>query len=219
MDTTKISKQRTTEFEGNAAVESPSLLNLIKGNLTFGARHERQFINEGNFNHIQKLGKLVEYCNNNHLIGSLNKSIEASNSNKNVLLYLVEGEFTCKGDKSISTSFVEKEKIEADNSQLGRYKTVGEIALLSTSIANMQLTLACSMKYFSDMGESRIVVGKDYSDNDYFEIQPHSGNYHFFEGRIKATFEGLVILNGQNKNKLYGSPLVLVNDFSPNLII
>jgi hypothetical protein len=75
------------------------------------------------------------------------------------------------------------------------------------------------MKYFSDMGGGRVTTGKEYSEQDLVDIHPHSGNYLFFEGKYEAQFEAILFLTGQKGKELYGSPLALINTFSPNLTI
>ena len=137
------------------------------------------------------------------------------------MLYTVSGNFNCNCNRVNNRSFLDKEKKEADENgtQLGFAKTIGEMVYLTTHVGNKNLYLACSYKYFSDMGASRICIGSEFSENDHLKIYPHSGNFFFFNGTVDATFEAIFILNGQKENILFGSPLALINDFSSDLII
>jgi hypothetical protein len=69
------------------------------------------------------------------------------------------------------------------------------------------------------MGSHRIKVGEEYSDNDLVDVLPHSGNIFFFSGVQGAEFDTIMFLTGQKNRDLFGSPLVLLNSFSPNLTI
>lgn len=71
------------------------------------------------------------------------------------------------------------------------------------------------------MGGSRVFVEghNNFSENDLVSIHPHSGNWHFFNGKYDATFDVILLLTGQKDYELYGSALVIVNAFSPNFNI
>ncbi|VVB85515.1 Uncharacterised protein [uncultured archaeon] len=72
------------------------------------------------------------------------------------------------------------------------------IAILSSQLEKNRLQLACSLKYFSDMGVSR--------DGEYL---PHSGNYFFFKGTVKPLFSTLFLYQGIDGNDILGSPIYL----------
>ncbi|MCL2071964.1 MAG: hypothetical protein FWH07_07010 [Oscillospiraceae bacterium] len=227
-DTNRIQQQKSIGYEGNIGVGSSALLQqLINATASVNGKRSSQRTTEGTFNHIQKLGVLLNYCKKNNLIRDLNDAIVKNDFKENILLYSIKSEFRCSmwDKKFLSDDFVNKENEEAnlhqrfDTEELtkNRLKEVGKIVELNTDVENVQLSLACSTKFFTDMGSSRITVGEDFSEKDLMMFCPHSGNYHFFEGEICPTFEAFVILNGQKDNLIYGSPLVLINRFLPEL--
>jgi hypothetical protein len=224
-DINRIQKQNSISYGGNINAGIPLLQPLI--NAAVDGRRANQRIDEGAFNHTQKLGIVLDYCKKNNLIGDLSDAITTNNFKENTLLYWVKSEFRCSmfDKKYLSADFVDSENEEANSSQLldtktptiNNLKVIGEIVELNSTLESVQLSLACSTKYFSDMGSGRILVGDDFSDKDLMKIRPHSGNYHFFEGEITPTFEAFIILSGQRDNLIYGSPLVLINRFAPEL--
>jgi hypothetical protein len=80
----------------------------------------------------------------------------------------------------------------------------GGIAILKARIGSYSLNLSCSMKYFSDMS----FINKDAEGN--FIPQPHSMNYHFFNGVIDVQFRSIVFILGKQNNELMGSPIYLM---------
>lgn len=94
--------------------------------------------------------------------------------------------------------------------------SVSNIAILASRIADFTLELACSMKYFSDMGGSR----HDRTNGpDEWDVHPHSGNHHFFRGETMAYFEALVFINGVKAEHIFATPLYLATTPNPNVLI
>ncbi|MBR0283443.1 MAG: hypothetical protein IJQ81_17925 [Oscillibacter sp.] len=207
--------QTTNEFEveGNAELESPSLLQIIKAKLSFGSRAQRQVIKEGKFNHIQKLSKVMDFASRKGLIEDLSEAINKGMSNSRTVLYYISASFRCKQHQNkpeTSKSFSDDYLLADDG-----LAVKSGVALLEADVESKKLLLSCSLKYFSDMGARRVYAGEGDNKEDYWMIHPHSGNYHFFNGFIPAFFEAIIVLNGQKGNTLYGSPVVLINDFHP----
>jgi hypothetical protein len=92
-------------------------------------------------------------------------------------------------------------------------RIVSEICIICSEIQDYTLRLACSYKFFSDMGGSWSDRSREWS------VTPHSGNHHFFEGEVDAWFEAVLFVNGIRGNTILGTPLFLVHSFDPNLIL
>ncbi len=219
IDIDEINTKNIFEVKGNGNIETDTIFKILKGNIELGGNSAREYQSVGKINYIQKFKKIIEYCYKTNSIVDLNKYLDKEETGE-YLLYTITGEFCC-GYYEMDEEVIQNEKQEADNhNEIGeKYKRVGDIAILHTRTQNgTELELACSMKYFTDMGESRKIVGKDCSDDDFFEVHPHSGNYYFFKGKIKGTFEAIIVLLGSKDGVLYGSPLALINKFSPIMI-
>ena len=84
---------------------------------------------------------------------------------------------------------------------VGRFQVVSyddSYAHLSATMRNgCKLILACSMKYFSDMG------------NEAGRRVPHSGNVHFFKGKVDPEFTTVVYVVEVQDTAIYGTPLFL----------
>jgi hypothetical protein len=92
-------------------------------------------------------------------------------------------------------------------------RVVSDMCIICSSIGEFTLRLACSYKFFSDMGGSWDEHAGEW------RVNPHSGNEHFFSGAADAWFETLVFVNGIKGDTILGSPLFLaiVNDPSMRL--
>lgn len=216
MDIKEINSKHIVDIQSDGSLESDAIFKIINGKMSLGGRNSREYQSIGYINYIQKFRKIIDYCYKNNKIVELEKFISKEVTG-NFLLYTITEVFSCEYF-GMDQDIIKKEKQEADSYNIKgeKYKKVGDIAILhATTKLNIQIELACSMKYFSDMGESRVVVEKGLSENDYFDIHPHSGNYSFFEGEISGTFEAIILLLGKKDNVLYGSPLALINKFSP----
>lgn len=220
IDVSKIQTQKEMEIDGQAQIEIPTIKQIIKSGLSFGMRRKTFFNEEGQLNHIQKFRKVISFCQNNRLIQDINQLVEHANNNTPVL-YTITGKFACDDFHHCDEAFLEAEKVEADSFKQNNQslKTIGRIVVLKTDIGKRKLYLACSTKYFSDMGCALRSKELNGSNEDCYVIHPHSGNHFFFSGAVDATFEAIFILNGQKEDCLFGSPVALFNDYSSDLII
>ena len=220
LDVSKVQTQKEMEFDGQTQIEAPTIMQIIKSGLSFGMRRRTFFNEEGQLNHIQKFRKVISFCQKNGLIQDINQLDERANNNVPVL-YTITGKFTCDDFHYCDEAFLEAEKVEADNFKQDNQslRTIGRIVVLKTDIGKRKLYLACSTKYFSDMGCERRSKELNGSNEDCYVIHPHSGNHFFFSGAVDATFEAIFILNGQKDDCLFGSPVALINDFSSELLI
>jgi hypothetical protein len=215
VDVTKQQGIKSTELSGEASAEY-FIPGLIKGGFSFGGRRKfEQLKEEGPTNDYQKLREIVDYCEKHHCIQALNECLSDNALPSNEpLLYTLSGKFKCVPPSPCD--FFSKEVSEANSFQCSnknKLQTIGRIAELSTKVCGYTLSLACSYKYFSDMGGHRD------ADSNTWVVAPHSGNHLFFRGVIVATFDALFVLSGQKEKTIYGSPIVLVNSFSSDLII
>ena len=88
---------------------------------------------------------------------------------------------------------------------------VSDIAIINSEVGGYALSLACSYKYFSDMGGSWDEREKEWS------VYPHSGNFHFFTGQCDAWFDSLIFVTGIRGTTIMGTPLFLVHSVDPSL--
>jgi hypothetical protein len=114
--------------------------------------------------------------------------------------------------------FVEAEcKVEdAVDVYYAGFRAKARMALLESAYEKYHIMLACSYKFFSDMGSSRLFKDGELSDDDEFDIHPHSGNWHFFAGEKSGKFDAFLFLTQQEGTNLFGSPVVLFNAFKPD---
>ncbi len=220
IDVSKIQTQKEIELDGQAQIETPTIMQIIKSGLSFGARRRSFFSEEGQLNYIQKFRKVISFCQKNRLIQDISQLNRRVN-NTTPVLYTITGKFTCDSFHYCDEAFLNAEKVEADNFKQNdqSLKTIGRIVVLKTDIGEQKLYLACSTKYFSDMGWERRTKESNGLNEDFYVIHPHSGNHFFFSGTVDATFEAIFILNGQKEGCLFGSPVALLNDYSSDLLI
>jgi hypothetical protein len=95
----------------------------------------------------------------------------------------------------------------------GNNRIVSNMCILCSEIEDSTLRLACSYKFFSDMG------GQLDERRREWEVHPHSGNYHFFEGEVDAWFETVIFINGIRGSTILGTPLFLVHSSDPELVL
>lgn len=219
----KIQQKRTNELEAKTDLSIPSIFALVKGGLSFGGRGRREYSIEGEMNPLQKLNKIVEHLEQKRLLGDLNESINNHQVQSGKICYAYSGTFSCNRDPSlqIDQDYLEQENRECElpSKHWTGLRAMSRMTTLYSKFKDYDLVLAASYKYFSDMGGSRVVVGKEPSEDDLVSIGPHSGNGHFFAGHHAATFDTILFISGQRERTLFCSPLVIVNSFSPDLTL
>jgi hypothetical protein len=90
-----------------------------------------------------------------------------------------------------------------------RSALVSRMCMLVSCTGSYTLNLACSLKYFGDMGGS-------WNERDQeWDVHPHSGNHHFFSGDTDAWFDALLFVNGVRGKTIMGSPLCLAYGSDP----
>jgi len=219
-----VKETKSLQIEGKAETGLPSVFGLIKNGLSFGGRRGTEYVIEGDVSPVQRLQRITASFEAQGLIGDLNSSLLANQADSKSICFSYSGVFTCVGREestkftSAHKDYIRKEEQETAYSPLMYgVRTIGRMCVLKSEFAGYTLFLACSTKYFSDMGSSRI-EGKD-GGEDVFAITPHSGNHFFFAGEYPATFDVILFLTGQRERNLYGSPIALINTFTPDLTI
>ena len=92
-------------------------------------------------------------------------------------------------------------------------KLVSDMCIITTRIGDFDLNLACSFKYFTDMGGSWGEQEKEWT------VAPHSGNYHFFRGDTSMWFDTLIFITGLRGTTIMGTPLFLIQRSDKGLTI
>lgn len=201
---------------------------VLSGTLQFGGRREHRRSEEGTVGPIQQLAAVASRLQADGTLVDLNAAIAGDAVITDSTCFFYRGAFRCLPEEQKAgftrsySNYVADEEAASVLPPPGPnhgLTPVGRMCVLESQCDRFAITLACSMKYFSDMGGSRVVVGEEYSDRDLIDIHPHSGNHHFFAGRHLARFDALIILTGQDDTRLFGSPLALINRFSPDLTI
>jgi hypothetical protein len=94
-----------------------------------------------------------------------------------------------------------------------RGQLVSDMCIICSEVEEFTLRLACSYKYFSEMGGSW-----DERDQEW-DVHPHSGNTHFFNGEVDTWLEALVFINGIRGKTILGTPLFVVHAPNPTLVL
>jgi len=94
-----------------------------------------------------------------------------------------------------------------------RGQLVSNICIICSEVEEFTLRLACSYKYFSEMGGS-------WNERDReWDVHPHSGNYHFFNAEVDTWLDAVVLVNGIRGKTILGTPLFLVHSPNPTLVL
>jgi pimeloyl-ACP methyl ester carboxylesterase len=82
-----------------------------------------------------------------------------------------------------------------------------KIALLHFKLGTLLVELSCSIRYFSEY----------YDPSVGFSL--HSGNYHFFEGKISPIFDAVIVPLDRTQDRLVASPLFLALETNSGTIL
>jgi hypothetical protein len=187
---------------------------------------------------VQKLATVLDYIDNNEKVLDLAQVCrERAGAALDAFCYVYEGSFYAlgrlgRGDSGLQISAAALEKspndiviskdlliaparIENALKEVGPNKSslVSDMTIICSDINQYTVRLACSYKYFSDMGGEMDVRRSEW------DVHPHSGNYAFFEGESDAYLRGVLFLNGIRGNTIMGTPLCLVYSSDPSLRI
>lgn len=210
-----IRKDVDSNIDGE--VGAKALLGYLKAKLKFGRREHRGTEEIGSLSTLHKLDDVLKYINEHKVILDLNELLENSTEPvQGVFCFSYTGEFEVK-KKSFSQNEEHIKKIEDENRPQisdGNNRILNSgITLLHSKCGDFEIELACSNRFFSDMG------GSYREDKNEWFVSPHSGNYHFFSGKSKANFKCILFMAGRDSNLLYATPLFLVHDSTATLMI
>ena len=231
----------TRSREGTVGVNvgSDSILGLLKAGLSFGGRQSATVEEVEHQTVIQQLKAVVAYIEGNEKILDLGELCRRRDGVRlDAFVYTYAGRFFALGKVArgefggihISNEALERapddivlskelllQPARQENALVERGPNngalVSNMALLTSIAGDFTVSLACSLKYFADMG------GRwDERDREW-EVVPHSGNYQFFGGGADAWFEAMVFVTGMRDRTIMGTPLFLVHGADPGLVI
>lgn len=194
-------------------------LNYLQG-LAYGTRRRRHLKDTDGI--MQRLKAVLSHIVTAENVADLNAICTAeAGAPLEAFCYSYSGSFTVVGqqkdprgvleivespDDPARSQMIDAGRSEQTNADVGAsgMPIQSTMVELVSKCGSYTLNLACSLKYFSDMGMSGT-----HKPGAYW-IGPHSGNYFFFDGRVPAWFDTLIFLNGVNGKNIYGTPLFLV---------
>jgi hypothetical protein len=213
-DDNKLTETTASQLGGKINGTVSGLLGFLTGGLEATGQRQMVQVKERSKNSFHKLAGVLAHFHRSGKIVALDDCIQERRTLSESAIYMATAEFSVfSGGKD--EKYIREEKQKEDRIKVYHYdiEAVSSICVLKASLLNFDLRLACSLKYFCEMGSSRI-FGQA-SDEDKFRITPHSGNYFFFDGAVPCEFTGLFYISQQKENILYGSPLVLFQSFVP----
>jgi len=229
-----VRRSNTADAKGEAS----GILGFFKAGLSVGASRHTEIEEVGGQTVVQKLAIILNHIEANERVLDLAKLCrERAGVKLDAFCYFYEGSFYSLGTlsrrdsslwisgtalkKSPDDIVISKELLITPAHKENALKEVGpnksslvsDMTIICSDIGSYTLRLACSYKYFSNMGGSW-----DEDDNEW-EVEPHSGNYQFFEGATEAYFCCVVFLNGDRGKTIMGTPLCLAHSTDPSLSI
>jgi hypothetical protein len=150
------------------------------------------------------------YCGRFYNLGDISRGADSGISISGAALR------RSKDDIILSKSLlIEPARIENSVQEVGpgNSRIVSNMCILCSEIEDFTLRLACSYKFFSDMGGHLDARSREW------DVLPHSGNHHFFAGEVDAWFETVVFINGMKESTILGTPLFLANSSDPEIVL
>lgn len=236
---TETSRRDERGSQVDSDVEGGAVLGFFKAALRVGARSSTMVESKGTQSTIQRLEKVLDHIQRHESVLNLNDLCRLKKGVKlDGLCYSYSGRFHVQGtvqrrqDGGVyinESAFahgkgvvvVSRDKLISPARAENRYREKGpnkgwivsDMCLLASTVASYELSLACSYKYFGDMG------GNWYEHDKEWNVSPHSGNHHFFDGKTTAWFDTLLFINGIEGSTIMGTPLFLVHAQDPKLVI
>lgn len=229
---------RGKEGSASANVGSDSLLSILKAGFTLNSRRSYSVQEKGHETEIQQLQTVLQHIYRHEKVLDLNELCRnRAGVSLDAFAYTYTGEFFAlanlgrrSGGIYISDSSLEHgpEEIviskdlllkparqENSLAETGPNKgaLVSDMALVNSFVGEFIISLACSLKYFADMGGSW-----DDRKNEWV-VTPHSGNHHFFSGETGMWATTLLFVTGMRGNTIMGTPLFIAQESNPRLTI
>jgi hypothetical protein len=239
---TSKSVKKGKEGDASAEAGANALFGFIKGGLKVGARSRMDVEETGAQSTVQRLVKVLEHVGKSEKVLDLAQICTRKQGVKlDAFCYTYSGKFFAlanigrKSERYGSGIHFPEEAIERSGDEIviskkllvepGRQENdfpekgpnnsrlVSDMCILTSHVSDYVLNLACSLKYFSDMGGSYDEKAGEW------DVYPHSGNHHFFAGGCDSWFEAVLFLNGIQGKTIMGTPLCLLHSIDPNLTI
>ena len=160
-----------------------SILSLFGTDLSYGANGAIQFNKKEKVQYARKLNKVLSVLEKEKQLQQLD--LKSSHLPSNSLFYYITSKFHVSDRSSVTEDG-------------GYFDGIVQIESGDISDDGIKLSLACSIKYFSDT-----------RSNGKYMI--HSGNYYFFKGNAEIEFDTVFVYTyfDADKKTIYGSPLFL----------
>lgn len=233
--------RRGKEAETSAEAGAGGFFGFLKASLNVGGKISRAVEEVGTMTTIQKAIKVIEYIEEHENVPDLNDLCKREKGvSLDAFCYRYEGEFFTLGHLSrnkdsygglnISAAALAKAGDEIliskdllinparnENAFMetgpNNGSLVSNMCIISSNAFAFTLELACSYKYFSDMGGEWRESDKEWA------VVPHSGNHFFFNGESTSRFESLLFINGIRGRTIFGTPLFLTYSRHSSLAI
>lgn len=197
---TRIQTGNSVEIGGNVTVGTGLLKRISNFDLNFGGKRKKDELRECIENDIQKLKKLLKYCDDKKLIYTIDSKKERLNPD-DAILYRVIGNFIDKGN----TNNLNNDTINIDYN-LAKMNEFNEresrIVTIETKVHGLTISLDCSYDNFWDC-RSQPKLGRSISSG-----------MRFFEYDMPYSFEAIFVPLGRKRRTIYGSPVVLLHSFT-----
>jgi hypothetical protein len=230
---TQRSVTRNQEGTASTNLGSDSLLGIIKAGLSLQTRRSYVIQDVGQPTVLQQLQTVLSHIEKHELVLDLaaicrNEAGVALDA----FAYTYTGEFFSHASLSrdsgefhiswdpprggghispLEELFIQSAKRENSFNEQGPNNgaLVSDIAIINSSTGRYTIELACSMKFFDDMGGSWDEQKKEWN------VHPHSGNYHFFRGKSGMSATALIFITGVCGQTIMGTPLFLAHISNP----
>lgn len=236
----KRSLTRGRQRQLGGEVSTNPLLGLFKVGAKAGAAYHDDVKDEGGLSVVHRLADLLEHIDTHETVLDLRELIDQQAGTRlDAFCYSYSGPFRVLGefgthryssglainsealDRASGDIIISKDLLIEPARQENAFaetgpnggRLVSSVCLIRSEHGNYAIQLACSLRYFSDMGGHW-----DATDNEW-SVVPHSGNYHFFEGREEQWFDALIFINGLRNRTIMGSRLVLAYSSDPAVTI
>lgn len=210
-----LSKSVGKDVKGEASVGG--LFKFLQAGFSLGRREDRVYEEKGVVTTLQKLKKVLNHLHSHERIIDLNDRLDKKlNEKVETTWFLYKGTFNAEDfyrwDKEQTNEFSSQFLIKPGETE-NKFREVGpnngslvsNMCILHSNYSDYKIQLACSLKYFSDMGGSWSEESKEW------HVNPHSGNHHFFRGSVDTVFETLIFVNGIKDKKIMGTPLFSIH--------
>lgn len=234
----KKTTKRGLTGDTKAEIGSNGLFGFLKGGFSLASNRSESFEEVGRETSIHKLSHIIEHIQKNERVLDLNELCK--NRNKVALdafCYRYSGSFSTLAsigrkyggvhinqkslDRAADEIIISKDLLLKPGRSENEYKEAGpnngslvsDMCIINSQVGEFTISLACSYKYFSDMG------GHWHESEKEWEVFPHSGNHHFFSGYTEAWLDSIIFINGIREKTIMGTPLFLTHGQNPNLVI